>query len=259
MGSRHLLRVAGLAAVDALFRQAPDRLMRLFYEERRARDIGRICSYMAEQHRPYRLVDAPELSRIAGTNVHGGVVAVAEPQPEYALTVAAARQWAGQGQSLFVLDGIGNPHNLGAIARSLAFFGWGRLVLTDHPLQAGLSDAAYRIAEGGLDYLKLYRARDLAALLKQIRTDYRVVGTALGEAGLSLPEIQQENSRRPCLVILGNEEEGLPKSTLDACDRILTLKGAGEIQSLNVSATAAILAHALAEPAKRLTKSSPAR
>jgi TrmH RNA methyltransferase len=203
---------------------------------------------MAELRRPYRLVDGDELARIAGTMQHGGVVAVAQPQTERFLSVSEMKRHAHSGTAWFVLDGVGNPHNLGAIARSLAFFGFKSLVLSDHPLQAGLSDAAYRTAEGGLDSLDIFRVRDFSNWLRFIKPEYQVIGTALHRRGVGIAEIV--GNERPKVMILGNEETGLSPAIIKECDILLTLHGAGEVQSLNVSATAAILAHAEWENAR---------
>ncbi len=247
--SAPLLRVAGLPAVTALFRQAPERVVRLFYEERRAPDIGVCCATLAERRRPYRMVPPDELVRIAGTVLHGGVVAVAEPPAERWLNPEDARKLAAAQQPLMMLDGVGNPHNVGAIARTLAFFGFRHLVLSDHPQQAGLSDAAYRIAEGGLDYLTVWRAHRLPSLLPQCKPLYRVVGTALGHQR-SQPLERLHGEQRPVALLLGNEETGLSTASLAVCDLVVSLAGTGAVQSLNVSAATAILAYAL-RPARR--------
>src|SRR5690348_5678903 len=155
--ARQLLRICGLAAVTALFEQDPRRVERLFFEDRLKGEVGSFCRTLARVRKPYRLVDKVELVRVAGTPLHGGIVAIAEPQPLADLDRSAPRTWAKNGKPLLILDGIGNPHNLGAIARSAAFFGLGRLVLADRPDQALPSDASYRVAEGGLEHLNLYR------------------------------------------------------------------------------------------------------
>jgi TrmH RNA methyltransferase len=235
--------VAGLAAVSALFHRDPDRVVRLFYEDRQARQVGDFCGQLAQSRRPYRKVDGDELTKIAGTVLHGGVVAIAAPQPEHRLTAAECKRLMDTDTPLFVLDGIGNPHNVGAIARSLVFFGFEHLVLSDHPQQAGLSDAAYRIAEGGLDCLTVFRATNLPALLREIKGHGRIVGTALSIQGQTLEALQ--SNWQPSLMLLGNEEHGLSRNTLNQCDVVLTLPGSGAVQSLNVAATAAIIAHAL--------------
>ncbi len=258
------IRIAGLPSVTALFQRDPDRVLRFFYEDRMVPLVGEFCAYMARVRRPYRMVDTEELARIAGTVLHGGIVAVAEPQPIRSFDLAEAHRWARSGRALFILDGVSNSHNLGAIARTLAFFGFKYLVISDHPAQAGLSDSAYRVAEGGLDYLQVLKATSLPDALRRLRRDYRVVGTALG-CGVPLETLTQDP--RPVALVLGNEEEGLPAATLAACETIVTLPGSGQVQSLNVSATAAILAYALrprpeaARPVRRLTpaKEKPKR
>jgi TrmH RNA methyltransferase len=237
-----LLRVAGLPAVSALFATAPHRVERLFFDQRTKSQVGGFCAELARARKPYRLVPPDELERVAGSVMHGGVVALARPQPVPALDLAKVGDWARDGAPLLVLDGVGNPHNLGAIVRTAAFFGLPRIVLSDHPAQAGPSDASYRIAEGGLDYVELHRAVRFARALQQLRRSYRVIGTA-AENGRPVDGLRR--SDRPLALVLGNEEAGLPRATLEACDEIVTITGAGRIQSLNVASTAAILLHAL--------------
>jgi TrmH RNA methyltransferase len=241
-----VLKIAGFPAVAALFERAPERILRFFYEERMVPRVGAFCARMAHSHRPYRLVNGEELARIAGTVLHGGIVAVAEPPPILPLPFEEARQWARDRQPLFILDGVGNTHNLGAIARTLAFFGFERLIVSDHPAQAGLSESAHRVAEGGLEYLRVHRAAPLPAALQTLKQHYRIVGTAL-ERGIPLEALRPDP--RPTAIILGNEEAGLPPATLKACETIVTLRGAGAVQSLNVSAAAAILAYVLRQKA----------
>ena len=241
--SRQLLRVCGLAAVAALFERDPRRVERLFFEDRVKGEVGSFCRTLARARKPYRQVDKAELARVAGTALHGGVVAIATPQRLADFDRNAARIWAKSGKPLLVLDGIGNPHNLGAIARNAAFFGLERLVLADRPDQALPSDASYRIAEGGLEHLDLHRAPIPAALF-ELRPAYRVVGTALGYG----PVPDRLESELPVALILGNEETGLDPPTIAACDQVWSIPGSGRVQSLNVAAAAAILLYLLTRP-----------
>jgi TrmH RNA methyltransferase len=234
------MRVAGLAAVSALFQQAPERVERLFFLPDMGRAVGRFGQALGRAHKPYRQVDAEELGRIAGTAMHGGVVALAKPRPVIPFEPAEASTWAATVPLLVVLDGIGNPHNLGAIARTAAFLGIDRLVISDDPTQAGPSDAAYRVAEGGLEFVQIFRASTRPSALQRLKPAYRVVGTALGRG--RKPEALP---RQPIALVLGNEEAGLPKATLAACDDIVVIPGAGRVQSLNVAASAATTADAI--------------
>jgi TrmH RNA methyltransferase len=241
--ARQLLRICGLAAVAALFERDPRRVERLFFEDGVKGEVGPFCRALARARKPYRQVDQAELARVAGTLLHGGVVAIAAPQPLADFDRGAARIWAENGKPLLVLDGIGNPHNLGAIARSAAFFGLERMVLADRPDQALPSDASYRVAEGGLEHLNLHRAPLPAALFK-MRPAYRVIGTALGHG----PVPDRLESGPPVALVFGNEETGLDPATIAACDQIWSIPGSGHVQSLNVAAAAAILLYLLTRP-----------
>jgi TrmH RNA methyltransferase len=241
--ARQLLRICGLAAVTALFERDPRRVERLFFEDRVKGEVGPFCRTLARARKPYRQVDKAELARVAGTPLHGGLVAIATAQPLANFDRNAARIWAKNGKPLLILDGIGNPHNLGAIARSAAFFGLERMVLADRPDQALPSDASYRVAEGGLERLDLHRA-PLPAALPELRSAYRVFGTALGHG----PVPNRLESGAPVALVLGNEETGLDPATIAACDQIWSIPGGGCVQSLNVSAAAAILLYQLTRP-----------
>ena len=177
-----LLRIAGLPAVAALFATAPHRVERLFFDHRMRAHVSDYCAELSRAHKPFRLVPPEELERIAGSVMHGGVVVLARPRPLPVLDLAKAADWARGSEPLLLLDGIGNPHNLGAIVRTAAFFGLPRIVLSDHPAQAGPSDSSYRVAEGGLEYVELHRSNRFASTLQQLRRNYRVIGTAVGNA-----------------------------------------------------------------------------
>jgi TrmH RNA methyltransferase len=231
--------------VRAAFLRRPEAVLRLFFTPERAAAARPLAGYMARHRRPYREVPPEELARIAGTGHHGGIVAVAQARFAEVLPGHVLPADLPQAPVLPVLDGIGNPHNLGAIARSAAFFGCRALVLSGDPRQADLSDAAFRTAEGGLEHLRAVRARNLPALLKGMRG--RFLTLAAVAAGGAAPEaaLSARDDRRPVALVLGNEEEGLPAPTREACEALVTLPGSGLVESLNVAAAAAVMIHAL--------------
>lgn len=233
-------RICGPAAVAALFAARPEAVLRLFYMPTRRREAGALCKLLAAARKPYREVPAEELARIAGTTHHGGMVAIAAARnlPDLAAPFPPALLGA---RVLPVLDGIGNPHNLGAIARSAAFFGCTGLLLSGDPRQAGLSDAAYRTAEGGLEHLAVHRAPNLGVALRAMAPRFTTVA-AVPRGGVP-PEALPRG--KPFALVLGNEEEGLPPATLAACAQRVTLPGSGRVESLNVSVASAVLIHAL--------------
>lgn len=243
--TRELIRVAGLPAVTALFARGGDRVERLFFTPELQASAQPMTATMARLRRPFRGVPGEELQKIAGTAMHGGIVAVARPKPLLALEPEEAARWAARERLVIVLDGVSNPHNLGAIARTAAFFGVGHMILSDHPGQALPSDAAYRIAEGGLDHLELVRATRLPKLLEQLAATFRIVGTALSPRAVAIESVPRD---RPIVLVLGNEERGLAPATAQACGSLAIIRGAGAIQSLNVGAATAIAIHMLSRP-----------
>jgi TrmH RNA methyltransferase len=234
-------RLCGPAAVLAAFAMRPDSMLRLFYLPTRRGMAGPLCAAMARARRPYREVQAEELARVAGTTHHGGIVAIALPREVQELGMGPFPPALLAGPVLPMLDGIGNPHNLGAIARSAAFFGCAGLLLSGDARQAGLSEAAYRTAEGGLEYLTLLGIGNPAVTLRALAPRFTTVA-AVASGGLAPAALPRG---KPFVLVLGNEEQGLPPATIAACAQRVTLAGSGKVESLNVSVAAAVLIQAL--------------
>lgn len=229
--------ICGFEAVSALFARRPADALRLFYADALRGRVGPFCAVLARGRRPYRMLPPDELARVAGTPRHGGVVAAARPRSVPVFDPARPPLVP----LLLVLDGVGNPHNLGAIARSAAFFGAGALLLRDGPGQAMPSGAAYRTAEGGLEHLDLYRAPDLAACLRALAPRYRTVAAALADDAVPPSGVPRD---RPIALVLGNEERGASREVLAACGGRVRIPGSGRVQSLNVAQAAAVLLYA---------------
>lgn len=238
-------RICGRNAVAALFARRPDDVLRLLLAEEQAPAAGAFCAAMARMRRPYRTLPPDELARAGGTPHHGGIVAVARARPVAMLDFVRPPRHP----LLLILDGVGNPHNLGAIARSAAFFGVGALVLHETPLQAMPTDAAYRVAEGGLELVEVYRTRNLRKALQALDPHYRTVAATLTPEAAPLQTLPRD---RPVALVLGNEERGVSFDALQGCRRQVRILGHGErqggMQSLNVAQSAAVLLHALTDP-----------
>jgi TrmH RNA methyltransferase len=235
------LRVCGLTAVRARFARDPASIQRLFFDYATGRQVGVISKVLAQTKKIYRCVESAELEKIAGTVHHGGIVAVVATKPLRPVTTADTQEWARRRESLVVLDRIGNAHNLGAIARTVAFFGLPRMVIPDDPAAARPNDAAFRVAEGGLEHVEVRLAPRLLTLVRDlVAAGYEVVGAATrgGRADASPP---RAGEARPIALILGNEEQGLAPDVIAACTRLVTIPGSGKVESLNVSVAAAVL------------------
>jgi TrmH RNA methyltransferase len=140
---------------------------------------------------------------------------------------------------VLVLDRIGNAHNLGAIARTAAFYGVKHIIIPDTPEAARPNDAAYRVSEGGLEHVQVWLPQNVAALLRDMAgAGYELVGAATRDGAQSLDELQ---AGALVAILLGNEEHGLAPELADLCRHLITLPGTGAVESLNVSVAGAIL------------------
>ena len=233
------LKLCGLAAVKARFARDPGSIKRLFFDHATGQRVGAICKALAQEKKIYRQVEAAELKKISGSIHHGGIVAVVYAPPMRVVTAADVAAWAKRGEAVLVLDRIGNAHNLGAIARTAAFFGVPRIVIPDDATAARPTDAAHRVAEGGFEHLEVWQTKSLAGFARELAAaGYEVIGaTARG----GRPDAPRGKGGKPLALLLGNEEHGLASDVVAACTRLVTIPGSGKVESLNVSVAAAVL------------------
>ncbi|MFL1463738.1 TrmH family RNA methyltransferase [Roseococcus sp. DSY-14] len=237
---RDFQRICGVNAVRALFLRRPEAVLALNYVEARRPVAGPLCRYLARHRRPYDEVTPERLARLAGTEHHGGIMALAAPRWAEELGAPPPPSLFA-GRLLPVLDGIGNPHNLGAIARTACFFGARALLLSGDERQADLSEAAFRTAEGALEHLSVFRAPDLPGTLRRLSGQFTTVA-AVAKGGVPPAQVPRG---KPIALVLGNEETGPAPEVLAACQGTVTLEGSPLVESLNVAAATAVLLHAL--------------
>lgn len=142
---------------------------------------------------------------------------------------------------ILVLDGIQDPHNLGAIIRSADAFGVGGVIIPKDRA-ASVDRVVSKTSAGAVAYVPMIRVVNLARCLKQLKAaGFWVIGTA-GEAALPLYETDLP---APSAIVLGNEGQGMRPLVAGCCDLIVSLPSLGSVNSLNVSvATGVILAEA---------------
>lgn len=236
------LTLCGLPAVQARFARDPGSIKRLFFDEPTSRRLGPLCKALAAAKKVYRCVTPAELEKISGTVHHGGVVCVVSAPPIGAPLAKDIAAWAAAKSPVLVLDRIGNPHNLGAIARSAAFFGVSEIVIPTHPSAALPGESAHRVSEGGLEHIKVWRVPTLPVFLGALAAQgYEVLGAATRGGAPAA----RHPAAKPLALVLGNEEQGLAPEVAKACTGLVTLAGSGKVESLNVSVAAAVLLHAL--------------
>ncbi len=167
---------------------------------------------------------------------HQGVIARVRPVAEQGEGALEALLQAVGTPFLLVLDGVQDPHNLGACLRTACAAGACGLILPRRRA-AGLTPAAVKVASGGAECVPLFRVTNLARTLDGLKErGIRVVGLA-GEAGACLYEADLTG---PLALVLGGEEKGLRRLTRERCHLVARIPMEGGVESLNVSVAAGI-------------------
>jgi 23S rRNA (guanosine2251-2'-O)-methyltransferase len=186
-----------------------------------------------------------ELEARVGWGLARGVIARAEPPPNRHLDelLALPKPPGARRRLLVALDQVVDPGNLGAILRSAEFFG-AVGVLWAKDRSAPLSPLAVRASAGASERLPLCIVTNLSRALQSAKdAGWWVVGT-LPEGDESMVRVAQ-NAPEDLVVVMGGEQRGMRRITVDACDFKLRIDRVGEVASLNVSAAAAVVLSAL--------------
>lgn len=178
------------------------------------------------------------LDALTQTGRHQGVAAeVVPPEPvplERILEAAAAR---GQDAFLVLLDGVEDPQNLGAIARSAEAAGAHGLILTERH-SAGVGPGAIRASAGALLLLPTAVVSSAARTLEKLKAQGVWVAGAVPEGGKPYHACDLKG---PLVVVIGSEARGLHRLTQERCDFLMSIPLGGRVESLNASAAAAVL------------------
>jgi len=232
------IRVYGLNACRALFARRPHDVRKVYLLESRIPELQPVLAWCVQKRLGYRVVGNADLDKLTATQHHEGICFEVRRAEFLQLSTLLQRlPRVPQPALLAWLDGVGNPHNLGAVWRSAANFGAHAIILpADSTLAA--SGAAYRVAEGGAEAVPLARivpGEDAIGALRN--AGFLIAATVLRE-GESLYA-----ARLPPRVVfvLGAEGSGLSRGLVDRADLHLTIPGSGAVESLNVAASAAVL------------------
>ncbi len=184
---------------------------------------------------PVRFEEREQIDRLAGTREHQGIAALAAAKPTVELEDLLADKAAGG--ILVLLDGVEDPHNLGAIVRTSLAAG-ARGVVVPERRAAGLTDTVERASAGALAHLSVARVKNLVRAMEEMKeAGYWLVG--LDErAEKSYTDVDLTGSIG---IVLGREGEGLHDLTRKRCDFLVSLPTTGPVRSLNVSVAAGVM------------------
>lgn len=196
---------------------------------REARKQGTIISFVAKER----------LDQMSETGKHQGVIAQAAAY-EYAQVedIWENARKKGEPPFLFLLDGIEDPHNLGAIIRTANLAGAHGVIIPKHRA-AGLTAVVARTSAGALNYTPVAKVTNLVSTIEDLkkRGMWFVCGDMDGELMYRL------NLTGPIGLVVGNEGNGVGRLVRESCDMTAAIPMRGDIDSLNASVAAGILAY----------------
>jgi 23S rRNA (guanosine2251-2'-O)-methyltransferase len=203
--------------------------------------VEQIVQLARKQNIPVRFEDRGQLDRLANSKDHQGVVALAAARSAATLEdiLAAANHSAGDGSKglIVLLDGVEDPHNLGAVIRTALAAGAHGVVIPERRA-AGLTDTVARASAGALAHLPVAKVTNLAQTMGELKeAGYWLIG--LDERAEK--SYTDADYTSPVGIVLGGEGQGLHDLTRKRCDFVVSLPTTGPVKSLNVSVAAGIV------------------
>lgn len=192
-----------------------------------------------KQHTIISYVSKERLDQLSETHHHQGVIAIAAAY-DYASVddiLAKARE-KGEAPFIFLLDGIEDPHNLGAIIRTANLAGAHGVIIPKHRA-VGLTATVARTSAGALNFTPVAKVTNLGAAMDELKKEglWFVCADMRGEV------MYRQNLTGPIGLVIGNEGEGVSRLVREKCDFTASIPMKGDIDSLNASVAAGVLAY----------------
>jgi 23S rRNA (guanosine2251-2'-O)-methyltransferase len=206
------------------------------------------------EHVPVHYAPRNQLDRASGNAVHQGVIAriAAAEYTDVEELLESIDQLGRNGTTplVMVLDGVEDPHNLGAILRTAECAGVNGVFVPERRA-VGLTETVGKASAGAIEYVPVARATNLSRLIDQLKErNLWVVGTAADAP----TDYTGWDWTRPSAIVMGSEGSGLHRLVREHCDGLVRIPVLGQIESLNVSvATGIILYEALRQRAAQMT------
>lgn len=200
-----------------------------------------IVAMAHEAHVPVQMVERIRLDELAKN--HQGMIAFASAY-QYADVddMLAVAKEQGEAPFLIILDGVTDPHNLGAVIRTAAAVGAHGVIVPERRA-VGLTPAAVKASAGGIEHIKVARVTNLTNEIKKLKA----LGIWLYGADAEGENFRQVDFSGPCALVIGSEGDGISRLVLEQCDHVVSIPMKNPaMESLNASVAAGILMYAAA-------------
>jgi len=241
----------GLHAVEALWKKRPQDIIRVYCLQSRVESCKSLLRHCAEQKKAYHIVSVEELEKITKSLHHEGLAVLARfPEALDGRELLERLKSPMVSGPLLFVDGVSNPHNLGAITRSMAHFGC-QYMMGEIGELPRISAAWVRLSEGGYEAISLVQVAKKTVFLQALKQQgYQLVGFS----GHAKESVYTARLPAKTVLVMGHEILGLSKSVEALLTKTLVIPGTGVVESLNVSVATGIALSAWAAanpPAKK--------
>lgn len=226
-------QIYGIHTVNSILVHAPERLIEVFVlKGREDKRLQPLLNQLYELGIGVQFVNRQTLDKKANDEVHQGVIARVQAAKEFNENDLDAILANKQNPLLLVLDGVTDPHNLGACLRSADAAGVDAVIVPKDK-SAQLTSTARKVACGAAESVPLIRVTNLSRTLRDLQQNYNI--WVVGTAGEAAKTIYQTKLSGPLALVMGAEGEGMRRLTREHCDQLISIPMAGSVSSLNVS------------------------
>lgn len=206
----------------------------------RGEKSGAVVAILAkarEREIPVKEVDRIKLDFLSGNAPHQGVIALAAAK-EYSSVedILAYAQERGEPPFIVILDGIEDPHNLGAIIRTAECTGAHGVIIPKRR-SVGLTYTVGKASAGAVEYMRVARVTNIPSLIDELKER----GVWIYGADMNGTDYSKCDMSGACAIVIGNEGKGISRLVREKCDVIVSLPMRGKINSLNASVAAGVL------------------
>ncbi|MCF0110589.1 MAG: 23S rRNA (guanosine(2251)-2'-O)-methyltransferase RlmB [Erysipelotrichaceae bacterium] len=213
----------------------PQQILELLIQE--GTDLKPYQSLLKGTNYPVRKVSRKELDRLSENGVHQGIMIKMKEFTTYSLEEILDAVPAGKMPLLVMLDGLEDPHNLGAILRTCDCVGADGVIIGKHR-SIGLTPTVAKVSTGAIDTVKVAQVTNLTQTLKELKEKgFWVCGADCHEA----IDYRKPDYNVPLVLVIGSEGFGISRLVQKECDYCVIVPMAGEVSSLNASVAAGVL------------------
>jgi 23S rRNA (guanosine2251-2'-O)-methyltransferase len=231
--------IYGIHAIEELLQNRISSIDHIYFDQnKKSTALFNLMKICRKERLSYNLIPEIRLNHLAGTDKHQGVVAQCSAKP-YSTIEDIQTKISGLNRSpLFLIPAsVEDPGNLGAIIRSCAAFSVDALLL-ERKNTAPLNASVAKSAAGMLEHVTISRPKNLEQIVENFKTEgFAIIGAEM-EGGKAPDKI---DFTKPCIIILGGENRGIPPYLKKQCTEYVSIPIAQQVQSLNVSAATAVL------------------